>query len=83
MALLGSSWPLLGAIWSQNGSQNNPNKSESLQKNGPKNDTDFYKNKQNFVPKMDINMFQDGDVGVRVFLDGGFKKALNPKMLPR
>ena len=34
-------------------------------------------------PKMGSKMGQDGEARVQAFLDGGFSKALGPKIAPR
>ena len=73
LALLGSSCPLLGPIWSQNGSKMGP-------KSGPKSDQKVVqkmipkmtKKVQILVPKMGSKMGQDGDQVAQRFLDGGF-----------
>ena len=84
MALLGSSWSLLGPIWSQNGPQNGP-------KNGPKVVQKIVQkttpNKVNFKPilgpKMDPKMVQDGEGGAQSQPAGALLKALVSKMAPR
>ena len=73
MALLGTSWPLLGPIWSQNGSQNGP-------QSGPKSVQTLVQKltpqKVNFEPilgpKINSKMGQDGEGGAQANLDGGF-----------
>ena len=84
MALLGSSWPLLGPIWSQNGPQNVP-------KNGPKSDQKMIqkmtpkitKNKRILVPKMVSKMIQDGDTEAQANPAGAILEALGPNVSPR
>ena len=75
MALLGSSWPLLGPIWPQNGPQNGPQSGQMTPK------------KVNFKPilgpKMDPKMVQDGEGGAQAEPAGALLKALVFKMVPR
>ena len=82
IALLGSSWPLLGPIWSQNGPQNCPQNGpkvvqKMVQKTTPK--------KVNFKPilgpKMDPKMVQNGEGGAQSQPAGAILKALFSRWL--
>ena len=85
MALLGSSRPLLGPIWSQDGPQNVP-------KSGPKSDPknvqkiiqkmtqQFTRNKQILGQQMDPKMGNLGEDRQQSQEAGAFQKALVPKM---
>ena len=84
MALLGSSWPLLGPIWSQNGPQNGPQNCPKMvqkvvQKTTPK--------KVNFKPildpKMGPKMSNFGGAAAQAEPAGAHLKALVSKMAPR
>ena len=84
MALLGSSWPLLGPIWSQNGPQNGPQNGQKVvqkmvQKTTPK--------KVNFKPilgpKMGPKMGDFGEAPARAQEAGAILNALVFKMAPR
>ena len=84
MALLGSSWPLLGPIWSQNGPQNGPQNCQKVvqkmvQKTTPK--------KVNFKPilgpKMGPKMGHFGGAAARAQEAGAILNALVFKMAPR
>jgi hypothetical protein len=84
MALLGSSWPLLGPIWSQNCPQNGPQNGpkvvqKMVQKTTPK--------KVNFKPILDPKMHpkitQKLGAGARAEPAGALLKALVFKMAPR
>ena len=84
MALLGSSWPLLGPIWSQNGPQNGPQNCQKVvqkmvQKTTPK--------KVNFKPilgpKMDPKISHFGGAAAQAEPAGALLKALVFKMAPR
>ena len=84
MALLGTSWPLLGPIWSQNGSQNGPKSGQkSLQKLVPK----MTPKKVNFEPilgpKMGPKITLNGDQEARANPAGAILEALVSKMAPR
>ena len=60
MALLGTSWPLLGPIWSQNGSQNGP-------QSGPKS---VQKLVQKMTPpKMKFEAILDPKIGSKISLN--------------
>ena len=73
MALLGSSWSLLGPIWFQNCSQNDPKSCQKhIQKIVQKMTPEITKNGRILDPKMGAKMGQDGETGARRFLDGGF-----------
>ena len=80
MALLGSSWPLLGPIWSQNGHQNGPQNGPKIvqqvvQKTTPK--------KVNFKPILGPKMGHFGGGAARAEPAGALLKALVFKMAPR
>ena len=84
MALLGSSWPLLGPIWSQNGPQNGPQNCQKVvqkmvQKTTPK--------KVNFKPilgpKMGPKIGYFGGAAPWANPAGALLKALVFKMAPR
>ena len=80
MALLGSSWPLLGPIWSQNGPQNGPKVfPEMVQKTIPKK-VIF---KPILGPKMNSKMGHLGGGAARAEPAGALLKALVSKMAPR
>ena len=84
MALLGSSWPLLGPIWSQNSPQNGP-------QNGPKVVQQMVQkttpNKVNFKPilgpKMGPKISHFGEGAAQAEPAGALLKALVFKMAPR
>ena len=84
MALLGSSWPLLGPIWSQNGPQNGPQNCKKMvqkivQKTTPQ--------KMIFAPildpKMGPKMRHFGGGAAQSQEAGAILKALVFKMAPR
>ena len=84
MALLGSSWPLLGPIWSQNGPQNGPRNcpkvvQKMVQKTTPKK-VNF---KQILGPKMNPKMDHFGGPPQQAEPAGALLKALVFKMAPR
>ena len=84
IALLGSSWPLLGPICSQNDFQNLPKSSpKSNQKRIQKMTPILLRNKLILSPKMDAKFVQNGDGGAHENLAGAILEALGPKMPPR
>ena len=84
MALLGSSWPLLGPIWSQNGPQNDPqNCPKVLQKIVQKTSPQKVNFKQIWGPKMDPKMGHFGGRRQQAEPAGALLKALVFKMAPR
>ena len=84
MALLGSSWPLLGPIWSQNGPQNGPQNVPKVVKKMVQNTTPKKVNfKPILGPKMDPKMGHFGEGPPRANPAGALLKALVSKMAPR
>jgi len=74
----------LGPIWSKMGPHNGPKNAQTnaqklVQKLTPK----ITKHAPILGPKLDPKMVQDGEVGVQANQDGGFSKALGPKIAPR
>jgi hypothetical protein len=84
MALLGSSWPLLGPIWSQNGPQNGPqNGQKVVQKMVQKTTPKKVIFKQILGPKLGPKTAQNLGAGSRAEPAGALLKALVFKMAPR
>ena len=84
IALLGSSWPLLGPIWSQNGPQNGPqNCQKVVQKMVQKTTPKKLHFKQILGPKMDPKMSYLGEAPQQAQEAGAILKALVSKMAPR
>ena len=77
MALLGTSWSLLGPIWSQNGPKSVP---KNVQKLVQKMTPTITKNILILGPKMDPKMVQGGGAGPRANPAGAILKALVSKM---
>ena len=59
MALLGTSWPLLGPIRSRNGCQHSHKK---YPKNDPQNDFNYHQKNISLGPKMDPKMGRNGEM---------------------
>ena len=84
MALLGTSWPLLGPIWSQNGSQNGPKSGPtSVQKLVPKMTPQKVNFKPILGPEMDPKISHFGGRRQQANPAGALLKALVFKMAPR
>jgi len=84
MGLLGSSWPLLGPIWSQNGPQNGPKNcpkvvKQIVQKTTP----EKLIFKPIWGPKMDPQISHFGEGAARAEPAGALLKVLVFKMAPR
>ena len=80
MALLGTSWPLLGPIWSQNGSQNGPKSGpKHVQKLGQKMTPKQVKFEQILGPKMSPKIGLNPKTGHRQIWTGVSKTLLDPR----
>ena len=84
MVLLGSSWPLLGPIWSQNGPQNGPqNYPKVVQKVVQKTTPQKMNFKPILGPKMGPKIGNFGGPPAQSQEAGAILKALVSKMAPR
>ena len=84
MALLGSSWPLLGPIWSQNGPQHGPQNCPKVVQKIVQTTTPQKVNfKQILGPKLDPKMAQNLGAPAQAEPAGALLKALVSKMAPR
>ena len=84
LALLGSSWPLLGPIWSQNGPQNGPqNGQKAVQKMVQKTSPKKVIFKPILGPKLGPKIAQNLGDGQLAQPAGALLKALVFKMAPR
>ena len=84
MALLGSSWPLLGPIWSQNGSQNGPQHGPKVvQKMVQKTPPQKVIFRLILSPKMGFKLGLNPCHHSQSQMTGAILKALVSKMAPR